>query len=103
MGKELVVKEPPEFKPQYGGRSLVEKVTAYKLSNGELVEGKENAVRRQKSLDKFERVELLIRKYLRPFKATPVDEDGRTLTIEENVVNVYDVRDFLFYCAEIKL
>ena len=102
MGKELVVKEQPEFKPQYGGRSLVEKVTAYRLSDGELVESKEAAVRRQKALDKEDRIDMLIEKYLEPFEATAVDSKG-VLSIEGRVVSLFSLQRFLYYCDEIKL
>jgi len=101
--KELVVKKPPEFKPQYGGKTLVEKVTAYRLSDGALVEDKEKAWKQQKFLDKYERIRLLLKEYLRPYMAVPVDEDGTTLTIKQEVVSLYDVQDLLYYADEIEI
>jgi len=37
-GKELIVSGEAVYKPQYGGRTLVEKVTVYRLLDGELME-----------------------------------------------------------------
>ena len=94
-GKELMIVELMEIKPQYGGRTLVEKVTAYKLSDGELVGDKESALKWQKKLDKEERVEFFVKKYLKPFQASLIEKDGTVQIDVGEVVSLYSVKNLL--------
>lgn len=91
--KELIVIEQPELKTQYGGRTLVEKVTAYKLSDGEIVESKEMAHKFQKQIDFDARVDIVVKKYLSPYDATRVE--GGVLSIEREVVSLLSVKQLL--------
>ena len=96
--KELMIVGMEQHKPQYGGRTLVEKVTAYKLSDGELIGNRESALRWQKDLDIREQIDALIKKYLFPFPATRItnEHDKDVLAIEREVVDLYSVRQFLY-------
>jgi hypothetical protein len=93
-GKELVVVGEVVNKPQYGGRTLVEKVKAYRLSDGELVANKKNALRYQKELDKDAKIEMIIMSHLKPFKSTKVTDDG-LISIENDMVPLWRVRQLL--------
>ena len=94
-GKELMIVDPRQLKPQYGGRTLIEKVTAYKLSGGEIVEGKKNALKRQKDLDLRARVDVLINDYFEPFRAK-----GEDHVLPSKVVDVWTLKHFLFVHKE---
>lgn len=98
--KELMVIKPPEYKPQYGGRTLVEKVTAYKLmgeiyfdvrevaaaemtmayrvSDGEIIKDRESALKRQVQLDLNDRIELFI------------NSEFNSVKIESQLLQYYD-------------
>ena len=94
--KELLVINPPKHAPQYGGRTLVEKVTAYKLSDGELTESKEKALNWQKGLDREFRIDRLVKRYLNPFMAVRVGE-----THKIKAVTVWDVSRLLEHVKEL--
>lgn len=64
--KDLIVVSQPEFNPQYGGRTLIEKVATakkeivYMVSDGEMIKNKKEAVKRQLQLDFEDRIFLFI-------------------------------------------
>jgi predicted acetyltransferase len=94
--KTLMVIEDIKPNPQYGGRTLVEKTTAYRLSNGELIEDKETAVKEQKELDIRLKIDALIDEYLSPYTAKRLTDDGGILEIKEEAVSLWAVKQFLY-------
>jgi len=83
----------------YGKQTMIEKVTAYKMSDGELVGSKEAAIKGQKYLDREIKIKKLMQEYLKPFKAIrKQDSDffSEIVTeIEQDVVTVWQVEWFL--------
>lgn len=98
--KELLVITQQHAPPQYGGRTLIEKVTAYKLSDGELIEGKEAALECQKNLDRRRKIYALVEYYLKPHKASLIEEYGMLEIDSTEVISAWRVRDFLYHCVD---
>jgi hypothetical protein len=94
--QELMVIEDIKPNPQYGGRTLVEKTTAYRLSNGELIEDKEMAVKEQKELDIRLKIDALIDEYLSPYTAKRLTDEGGIIEIKEEAVSLWAVKQFLY-------
>jgi hypothetical protein len=95
-GKELMIIEPVQLKPQYGGRTLVQKVTGYKTSDGDILENKDTALKLQSRLDKEERVELFIKKHLKVYKTGHVND------LPYKVVSLWHVRNLLSRIDDVK-
>ncbi|MGY5852444.1 MAG: hypothetical protein RTU92_02630 [Candidatus Thorarchaeota archaeon] len=94
---DIMVKGPLKSRPRYGGRTMVEKVTAYKLSDGELVESRESALRWQKEIDIRDAIDMFVQEYLNPFLATSVrnEYDKEVLCLEHEVVSFWSVKQML--------
>ena len=60
MSKSLTVTSQIEQKPQYGGRTMIEKVKAYKLSDGEIIESRELALELQREIDIRARIDIFV-------------------------------------------
>jgi hypothetical protein len=95
---DIVVSGPLQSRPRYGGRTMVEKVAAYKLSNGELVESRESALEGQKEIDVRDAIDRFAEEYLRPFFATRVrsEHDRGALCLEHEVVSLWGVKQMLY-------
>jgi hypothetical protein len=98
--EELLIISEPKNNPRYGCRTLIEKVEAYRLSDGELIEGREIALEYQRKLDDKQIIDAIIKRYLMPFNACLIEGDG-TIQIESTeVVSFWAVKQLLYSCKE---